>query len=117
MLILAHRFLGAEIGDLERERQGRVVESEGTRPRDCAGHIRHAIMNDSVDLIDRIGMGGRVAGLEASALVDGDVDEDRAALHCFEHLARNELGRCRARDQYRADNQLGFLDGVGDRRA
>ena len=29
MRILPHRFLGAEIGDLQRERQSRIVEREG----------------------------------------------------------------------------------------
>src|SRR3546814_9391299 len=80
-LVGLHRGLGALVGELEDEGQGRVVEREGGGARDRAGHVGDAIMRDAVDLVDRIVMGGGVAGLEAAALIDRDIDEHRAALH------------------------------------
>jgi hypothetical protein len=53
-------------------------------------------------------------GLEAAALVDGDVDDDRAGLHHLDRLVRDELRSRGARDQDRADDEVGplarFLD-------
>ena len=49
-------------------------------------------------------------GLGAAALVDRDVDEDRALLHRAEHLAGDELRRARARDEDGADREVGVLD-------
>ena len=110
-----HGGVGAEIGELERERQGRVVEREGRGARHRAGHVGDAIMDHAVDRVDRIGVGRGVARLEAAALVDGNVDEDRTALHRLEHRLGHQLGRRRAGDQHRADHQFGLLDRLGDR--
>ena len=59
MRIRRHRRLGAVVGQLQRERQGRVVEREGRGAGDRAGHVGDAIMDHAVDLVDRIVMGGR----------------------------------------------------------
>ena len=37
-------------------------------------------MHDAVDFVDGIVVGGRLRGLEATALIDGDVDDDAARL-------------------------------------
>ena len=97
MRILAHRFFRAEVRDLEREGQRRIVEREGAGPGNRARHVRDAIMDDAVDFVDRVGVGGRMRGFEAAALVDRDVDQHRAALHRLQHVAGDELRARRRR--------------------
>ena len=58
----------------------------------------------------------RPAGLEAAALVDGDVHQHRAGPHPAHHLSRDQLGRGRARHQHGADHQVGGQHGLLDRR-
>ena len=53
-------------------------------------------------------MGGGMRGFEAAALVDGDIHYHRAALHFLKHGAAHEFGCGGARDQYRADDQIGL---------
>src|SRR5690606_25530905 len=56
--------------------------------------------------VGRILPGGRARGLEAAALVDGDVHQHAAGLHALEHLAGQHLGRLGAGDQHRAHHQV-----------
>jgi hypothetical protein len=51
-------------------------------------------------------VGGGPGGLEAAALVDGDVDDDRALPHEREHLLGDELGRLGAGDEHAADDEV-----------
>ena len=64
-------------------------------------------------------MGRGMAGLEAAALVDGDIDQNRAGPHTLDHLVGHQLGGRGTRHQHGADHQIGVddqpLDGV-DRR-
>ena len=64
-----------------------------------------------------IGMAGWAAGLETSTLVDGDIDDHRAALHRPDHIPRDQLWRLRPGHEDRANHQIGvndrFFDGVG----
>src|SRR6476661_3534200 len=46
----------ASAGELDHERQRRVVEGLCRRHRDSARHVGHAIMNDPIDFEGRIGM-------------------------------------------------------------
>ena len=50
--------------------------------------------------------------LEAAALVDRDVDEDRAGFHLSDGLVGDQFGRLRARDQHGTDHQVGLFDGL-----
>ena len=50
----------------------------------------------------------------AAALVDRDVHKDGAGLHIFEILFLEQLRRRAARDQHRADDEIGLLHGAGD---
>ncbi len=72
----------------------------------------HAVVLD----VGRLGVRRRPAGREATALVDGDVDEHGAGVHVLDVLLRDELRRCGAGDQDRADDEVGFrhqlIDGV-----
>ena len=97
----------ALVGELDDEGQRRVVERLRRGDRHRARHVRHAVMDDAVDLEGRIGVRRRPRGLEAAALVDRHVDEHRAALHAREHVAGHELRRARAGDQHRADHHIG----------
>ena len=64
-------------------------------------------------------MGGGVRVLEAAALVHGDVHEHGALLHLQDHLVGDDVRGLAARDQHRADHQIGLehavLDLVGGR--
>ena len=74
MRVFPHRLLGAQIGESQREGQGRVVECNRRGSGDGSGHVGDAIMNDPVNLIDGIVVGGCSRRLETAALVDRDVD-------------------------------------------
>ena len=60
-------------------------------------------------------MGGGLGGLGAAALVDGDVDDDRALLHLADHVAGDELGGVSAGNQDGADDEVGLHDLFLDR--
>jgi hypothetical protein len=71
-------------------------------------------VDDAVDRVGRLGVGGRVAGLETAALVDRHVDQHRAGLHLLEVLAPDQLGRGGPGGQHRADDHVGLEDLVLD---
>ena len=60
-------------------------------------------------------MGGGVGVLEAPALVDRHVDQDRARLHRRDEFVGDQLGGLGPRDEDGADDQIGLGDVVGDR--
>ena len=74
----ADRRLDALRRDVERVRQRHVRQGVGGGARDRAGHVPHAVVDDVVDDVGRVGVGRHVRGLEAAALVDRDVDEHGA---------------------------------------
>ena len=106
MLVVDQR-LQALVGELQAVVQRRVVQRVRRGDRHGARHVGDAIVDDAVDLVGRLGMGGGVRGLEAAALVDGDVDEHRALLHARQHLAGDQLRRGGAGDQHGADDDVG----------
>ena len=59
-------------------------------------------------------MGGRVAGLHAAALVDGDIHDGAARPHQREHLPGDQLRGGGPGDQDRADDQIGLGQGALD---
>ena len=52
--------------------------------------------------------------LEAAALVDGHVHHHRAGLHIFQHVTRDEFRGLGARNQHRADHQIGVFQLLTD---
>ena len=54
-----------------------------------------------------------LGGFNAAALVDGDVDDDRAFLHLRDHSAGDDFGSGRAWNEDSADDEVGFARGVG----
>ena len=59
-------------------RQRRIRERERAGVRHCGRHVGDAIMHNAVDLVAGVGVRRRASGFDASALVDGNVDDDRA---------------------------------------
>ena len=79
--VLGESLRHPALGELDHVRQRRVRERVGRGDRHRAGHVRHAVVGDAVDLVGRVRMGRRARGLKAAALVDRHVDEHRVALH------------------------------------
>ena len=57
------------------------------------GMLVDAVVDHAVDHVGRMAVGRGPAGLDASALVDGDVDDHRAVLHPAEVIATHQAGR------------------------
>ena len=112
--IARHRLGQAVIRDRLDVWQRRVRQRFRRGDGHAAGHVRDAVMDDSVDLVDGVGVRRRVRRLDASALIDGDVDDDGTRLHLREHLAADEFGGARAGDENRADDHVGMGDGLLD---
>ena len=75
MRIGLQRGVGAIVGQGKGERQGGVGQGLGRGAGHGAGHIGHAVVDDAVDHVGRVGVGGGLRGLEATALIDGHVDD------------------------------------------
>ena len=101
-------------GDRLDVREGDVRERARRADRDRARHVRHAVVDDALDRVHRLVVRRRPRGLRAAALVDGDVDEDRAFLHLTEHVSGNELRGERSRDENRTDDEVGLLQRLLD---
>src|SRR5258708_7975938 len=85
--IRSQGVLPSTVCDAQRVRERDDVERIGAGPGNCAWHVSNAVMNDFVDDVGRVRMGGGVARLETAALVDGDVDKHRALFHRLEHVS------------------------------
>ena len=97
-------------GQGKREGEGRVVEGEGRGARHRTRHVGDAVMHHAIQGEGRLGMGGRLARLEATALVDRDIHQHRSPAHLGHHFLRHELGRGGARHQHSAHHQVGMKD-------
>ena len=106
MRIVGERPRDALVGERENIGQRRVVERHRRCARHAAGHVSHAIMDDVVDHIGRVVMGGRPRGLDAAALVDRHVDDHGTRLHLADQVGADEFRRRSARDQHAADHQI-----------
>ena len=65
-----------------------VGERVGGGGRHRAGHVADAVVDDAVLHVDGVVVGGLAGRLDATALVDGDVDDHRARLHGGDHRPR-----------------------------
>ncbi len=63
-------------------------------------------MDNAIDDIGGIGMGGRMAGFETAALINRDIDQHGAFLHGLEHVGADQLGRGGSGDQHGADDEV-----------
>ena len=84
--VILEGALVAFAGDFEGVGHGRIGESFCGGAGAASGHVGDAVVDDSIDDIGGIGVGGGTGGLEAASLVDGDVDDDRAGLHFRDHF-------------------------------
>ena len=105
----------AVVGERQRVRQGRVRQRVGRSDRHRAGHVRHAVVDDPVDLVGRIGMGRRLGGLEAAALVDRHVHQDCALPHQAELLAGDHMRRPGSMNEDAADDEVDVRQALLDR--
>ncbi len=109
MRVVGHRLAPPFVGQREHEGQRGVIERVSRSAWHRARHVGHAIVDDAVDLEGGLGMGRDARGLEAPALVDGDVDQHRPFAHPGDMLARDQPRRHTAGHQHRADHQIGVL--------
>ena len=108
MLVLGAGQPPALVGQRQHEGHGRIAQRLGRGPRHRPRHIGHAIMQDAVHLIDRVGMGGGARGLETAALINRHIDQHRARLHRRQLRPRHQLRRRRPGDQHRTDHHIGL---------
>ena len=104
--ILGEGALDAVVGEREDVGKGRVGERVGRGDRHGSRHVGDAVVGDPVDLVDRVAVRRRLRGLEAAALVDGDVDEHGVALHQGELVALDHVRGAGALDEHGADHQV-----------
>ncbi len=105
--VFEHRLHHALVGQRQGVRGGGVGEREGRGARHGAGHVGDAVVHHPLLDVDRVRVGGRPGGLEATPLVDGHVHDHRAFLHLAQHCASHELRRGAARNEDGADQQVG----------
>ena len=77
-------------------------------------HIGDAIMHDATQHIGRITVSGGTSGLNAAALIDGDVNDDGTFLHGGNHRFGDNLGCGSARDQHAADEKVRLASSMAD---
>lgn len=102
-------FFQAAFCDLEAVFEGGVGQGDGAGAGDGAGHVADAVVDDAVQGVDGVVVGGDVGGFAAAALVDGDIHEDGAGFHFLQVFLLEELGGGAAGDQDGADDQVGVL--------
>ena len=71
-------------------------------------------MDDPVNLVSRVFVGGGVRSFKAPALINRHIHQHRTALHIGQHRAGNQVRRARPRDQHCADHNVGLLDRLFD---
>src|SRR4051812_27821782 len=67
-----------------------IAEGEGAGAAYRSGHVGDAVVNDAVDDVGGVAVGGGAGGFDAAALVDGDVDDHAAVFHHFKVVARDQ---------------------------
>ncbi len=100
----------ALVGEGQQERHCRIAEREGGGPGHGARHVGDAVVHDPFDLVDRILMRGGARGFEATALIDGDIDDGGAGFHGLQLFARDQFRGGGAGDEHGTDDQIGGGD-------
>ncbi len=104
--VAPQRLAPTVVGQLDGVRQRHVGERVRRRVRDGPGHVGDAVEDGVVHAVRRLGVRGRARVLEAAALVDRDVDEDRAGLHPRDEVVAHEHRRLRAGHQDGTDHHV-----------
>ena len=85
------------------------MEVRGTAP----GMLVDTVVDHAVYEEGGIGVGCRFAGLDATALVDGDVNNDGAGRHAADHVPGHDLRGLSPGYQDSADYEVGIRHGSG----
>ncbi len=110
------RWIGSRRGHHSRVGHGgdvgerRVGEGQRGGDRHHSGHVVHAVVDDSVLHEGRSPVRGGSRSGHRAALVDTQVDDDRARLHRPHRVLRDQHGRPRPRHEDRADDHIGRGD-------
>ena len=112
--VALRRGAPAAVGDLQRVGHRGVGQRVGRGVGHRAGHVRDAVVDHALLDVARVVVGRRPAGLGAPALVDGHVDERRPRLHLRQVRTGDQARRAGARDEHRAENEIGRRDGALD---
>ena len=105
----------APISEVDHVGQRGVAQRVGARAADGPGHVRHAVVNDVVHHVGRVGVGRRAARGHAAALVDRHVDDHRSRFHELQIFPLDEVRRPGTRDQHAADHEVGPAEPLADR--
>ena len=85
------------------------MEVRGTAP----GNVGYTVVDYAVYQEGWIGVGCRLTGLNATALVDCDVDNDGTGRHAAYHVPGDDLRGLGPGNQDTADHEVGFSYGSG----
>src|SRR5215472_5998714 len=108
------RRLRTLVGELQNVWEGSVSEGQRRRVGHSTGHVRHAVMDHSVNRVGRIAVGSRLSSLDAPALIDGDVNDYGTTFHVAHRFPSNKLRSSSARNQDATDHKVGFGAGLAD---
>src|ERR1019366_9263557 len=97
------------VRQFQQVREGGVGQRQSGRVGHGGRHVRYAIVQHAIDEVDGLGVRGGVRGLEAAALVDGNIHHHGAAPHSGDHLAAHQPWRGGAGNQHGAHHQIGSL--------
>ena len=114
MWVGLERFYPAMIGQFFYEWQRGVRQCERAGARDGTWHVCDTIVHDFVDHVSRVCMRRRMARLEATTLVDRDIDHYRATAHVFDVFCSHQLGCCSAGDKHGTNYEVGLDDAMID---
>ena len=90
------------VSQLQSIAEGCASERAGGSERHGAGHVGDAVVDHSIHHERGLVVGGRLARLNATTLVDGHVHDHRAFLHHGKLRTRHEPRRTRTGQQHRA---------------
>src|SRR5678815_522761 len=112
--VVAQGALPALVGELHGVWQGGVGQSECGGAWNSTGHVGDAVVDDVIDDVRGVFMGGGVDRLHAPTLVYRYIDDYGARLHQFEVFAADELRRLGSRNEHRTHDQVRRLDLLED---
>ena len=100
------RFAPPHVCQFSYKWQRYVGQCKCRRSRHRARHIRYAVVHNVIHNISRICVCGRAACLEASALINRDIDQNRPCFHLPDLFRRNQFRRGCTCDQHCANDEI-----------
>ena len=103
------------IGDLQGVGEGSSSEGQGGGSGNGTGHISNRIVENAVLDEEGVGVSGdSIYGFDGAALVNGNIHQNTARAHGFDHFFGDQLGRFRTGNQDAANYQVGMFYSVGN---